>query len=168
MTEIEKIHYAKLFIDKLANGINPIDDSTVSETDIVNNIRISRCLFYVSDILRQVIDNNGITASKKAKKLPFTLSPEVIQKINAVDTPLPISKFVDYLSSFADLEKYSKLAYNSVTSWLIRIGALIEVEGPTGKRKQPTEQGLELGIYTERRTSSHGDYDAVLYNQNAQ
>lgn len=26
MTESEKIAYAKSFIDKLANGINPIDD----------------------------------------------------------------------------------------------------------------------------------------------
>ena len=26
MTELEKIAYAKSFIDKLANGINPLDD----------------------------------------------------------------------------------------------------------------------------------------------
>ncbi|MGN0610850.1 MAG: hypothetical protein ACI4JI_03610 [Ruminiclostridium sp.] len=39
MTEIEKIRYAKSFIDKLANGINPLDDCAVAENDIVNNIR---------------------------------------------------------------------------------------------------------------------------------
>jgi hypothetical protein len=53
MTELEKIEYAKGFIDKLANGINPIDNSIVPEDDIVNNVRLSRCFFYVSDILRQ-------------------------------------------------------------------------------------------------------------------
>ena len=52
MTELEKIAYAKSFIDKLANGINPVDDSPVPETDIVNNVRLTRCFFYVSDILR--------------------------------------------------------------------------------------------------------------------
>lgn len=29
MTEIEKIEYAKSFIDKLANSINPLDDSPI-------------------------------------------------------------------------------------------------------------------------------------------
>lgn len=29
MTEIEKIAYAKSFIDKLANGINPLDDTPI-------------------------------------------------------------------------------------------------------------------------------------------
>lgn len=168
MTEIEKIRYAKSFIDKLANGINPLDNSAVAENDIVNNIRISRCLFYVSDILRQVIDNDGIASANKAKKLPFTLSPEVIQTICVADKPLPVSKFADYLSSFADLEKYSKLPYKLITSWLINIGALVETEGPAGKKKEPTEQGKELGIYVERRTGLRGDYDVVLYNRDAQ
>ena len=60
MTELEKIAYAKSFIDKLANGINPLDDTPVSENDIVNNVRISRCLFYISEILDRVIENNGV------------------------------------------------------------------------------------------------------------
>ena len=31
MTELEKLVYTKSFIDKLANGINPLDDSTIPE-----------------------------------------------------------------------------------------------------------------------------------------
>ena len=60
MTELEKTAYAKSFIDKLANGINPLDNQPIEETDIVNNVRISRCLFYVSDILRKVIEAGGV------------------------------------------------------------------------------------------------------------
>ena len=45
MTELEKIAYAKMFIDKLANGINPLDDSKIPDGDIVNNVRLSRCFF---------------------------------------------------------------------------------------------------------------------------
>ena len=54
MTELEKSRRAKLYIDKLANGINPIDDSPVPEQDVVNQVRVSRCLFFVSQILGQV------------------------------------------------------------------------------------------------------------------
>ena len=68
MTELEKIAYAKSFIDKLANGINPIDDSIIPDGDVVNNVRLSRCFFYVSDILRQVVDNGGITQTFPPEK----------------------------------------------------------------------------------------------------
>ena len=93
MTELEKIAYAKSFIDKLANGVNPIDDSTIPDSDIVNNVRLSRCFFYVSDILRQVIENGGITPApivkeKKPRKQPYALSPEQAEQFEYSDTPI--------------------------------------------------------------------------------
>ena len=45
MTEIEKITYAKTYIEKLANGINPLTDQPVPDSDSINNVRISRCFF---------------------------------------------------------------------------------------------------------------------------
>ena len=59
MTELEKIKRAKMYLDKLANGINPLDDTVVPDEDIVNQVRLSRCFFFVSDVLRQVIENGG-------------------------------------------------------------------------------------------------------------
>ena len=56
MTELEKIAYAKTYIEKLANGINPLTDQPVPDADSINNVRISRCLFYVSDLLRQIVE----------------------------------------------------------------------------------------------------------------
>ena len=67
MTELEKIAYAKSFIDKLANGTNPLDDTPIPENDIANNVRLSRCFFYVSDILRQICENAGSYPNKKEK-----------------------------------------------------------------------------------------------------
>lgn len=43
MTELEKMQRAKMYIDKLANGINPIDDAAAPENDVINNVRLSRC-----------------------------------------------------------------------------------------------------------------------------
>ena len=77
MTELEKMQRAKMYIDKLANGINPIDDTAAPENDVINNVRLSRCFFYVSDILRQVIENGGTAkAIKSAPKSPFFLTDE--------------------------------------------------------------------------------------------
>ena len=57
MTELEKIAYAKSFIDKLARGINPINDREIPDDDVVNNPRLCRCFFYVSEVLGQIIIN---------------------------------------------------------------------------------------------------------------
>ena len=59
MTELEIMQRAKMYVDKLANGINPLTDQPAPEGDTVNQVRISRCLFYVSDVLRRVIENGG-------------------------------------------------------------------------------------------------------------
>ena len=56
MNEVEKIEYAKMFIDKLACGINPLDDTPIPDDDIANNVRLSRCFFYVSSILQKEIE----------------------------------------------------------------------------------------------------------------
>lgn len=60
MTELEKMIRAESYIRKMADGINPITGVNVADDDMVNNVRITRCLYYVSDILRQVIANNGV------------------------------------------------------------------------------------------------------------
>ena len=127
MTELEKIEYAKSFIDKLANGINPIDDTNVPDGDIVNNVRLSRCFFYVSDILRQVIENGGITASKSTKskkKQAFILTQEQREKISLSDNPLTISDITDYLNSLIDLENTKKISSNTISNWLVEKGFL--------------------------------------------
>lgn len=36
MTELEKAQRAKIYIDKLANGIDPISDTEMSEDDTLN------------------------------------------------------------------------------------------------------------------------------------
>ena len=68
LNENEKLLKAKSYLDKLANGINPITNELASENDTINNIHISRCLFYVSDVLRNLIENNNNTQKKKNSK----------------------------------------------------------------------------------------------------
>ena len=75
MTEIEILRHAKSYIDKLAKGINPITDQAVNENDVVNNVRVSRCLFYVSDVLDKVIQKEMITPMAKSNQIPLVCRP---------------------------------------------------------------------------------------------
>lgn len=170
MTELEKIKYAKIFIDKLADGINPLDDTVISQEDIVNNVRISRCFFYVSDILRQVIENGGVVSARKTKKTPFSLSADSLSEFEYSDAPIAVSEIARRISALKSGENMSNLSYKDITAWLIEIGLLYEKANPVNGKmtKLPTQQGCEIGISTEVREGRYGNYTVVLYDRSAQ
>ena len=160
---------AKAYIDQLANGINPIDGTCVADSDVINNVRISRCLFYVSDILKRVIDNGGSIGKKKVAKGPFFLPSEAAKGFRFSKAPITVSEIVKHINSLADSERCCQLKLTSVTTWLIEIGALEVITTADGKNtKLPTAQGTELGILTEKRMGQRGEYTVVVYNIEAQ
>lgn len=169
MTELEKIAYAKSFIDKLANGINPIDNQPVAEYDIVNNVRLTRCFFYVSDILRQVIENGGTTPPKKKRKCAFNITQEQLSQYPYSESPISISEIAKKINALVDTEQMKQLSYKQLTGWLLSINALIEQRNANGKsQKRPTEMGRQLGISLEMRNGMNGEYQVVVYNKEAQ
>jgi RNA polymerase sigma-54 factor len=172
MTELEKIEYTKAFIDKLANGINPLDDTPIPEGDIANNVRLSRCFFYVSDILRQVIENGGVTPPQKAPKAgkqAFTLTEEVRAGLQVSEAPLTVSELVSYLNDTVKEENVKRLATTAITGWMVEQGFMEVVELPSGKTaKRPTPTGNEIGLFTEERMGMYGAYTVVKFSPAAQ
>ena len=170
MTEIEKIAYAKSFIDKLANGINPIDNKPVPEQDTLNNVRLSRCFFYVSDILRQVIEAGGVAHRKSGGgKEPFSITREQLSRFPYSDTPITVSDIAKRINSLIDADNMKTFNYRELTKWLLSIEVLTEQTDFNGKAlKRPTEAGKLLGLSLETRSGAHGDYRVVLYSREAQ
>lgn len=80
MTELETMQRAKMYMDKLARGIDPITNQEVYDDSVLNNIRLARCFFYVSDILGQVIANGGLIGGKP-KLDPFVINMDQIAKV---------------------------------------------------------------------------------------
>ena len=67
MTELETVQRAKMYMDKLAQGIDPISGQELPEDSALNNVRLARCFFYVSGILEQVIQNGGQVGAVEKK-----------------------------------------------------------------------------------------------------
>ena len=169
MTELEKIAYAKSFIDKLANGINPLDDTPIRDDDIANNVRLSRCFFYVSDILRQVYENGGVTKPTRTPKIPFSISVEQLERFEYSLDPIPVSEIAKRIYAMADNENMEKVSYRQINQWLLNIGMLyLQDLGGRKPVKRPTEEGKQIGITVETRTGRYGEYQVVLYNEEAQ
>ena len=171
MTELEIMQHAKDYLDKLAKRIDPLTGREVPEGEIINNVRISRCLFYISDVLLQVIENGGVigAAPKKGELAPYALPFEARSRYAFGDWPLSVSQIAQRLNELVDLSAMQKLKTTSITKFLLQSGLLFEEEAPNGnKNKRPTEAGWKLGISTQQRSGQNGDYTAVVYDQQAQ
>lgn len=168
MTEMEKIAYAKSFIDKLAEGINPLDGTPIPEDDIANNARLTRCFFYVSDVLRQVIENGGI--NRDGKK-PFAITAEQLSRYYSPPYPVGISEISKQLAALVNDPEMRTPSAIQINNWLEAQGYLVKVFDPnTNKnRKIPTQSGEALGITLTQKQGRDGQaYSAVEYNENAQ
>lgn len=168
MSENEKLELARVYIEKLANGIDPLTDREVRETDVINDVKISRCLFYVADILKQVSEQGGISA-KKAKKKPFELSHEERQKFRYSESPIPITEITKRINELIDTDRMTKCCYKHISNWLIELGFLNVITTAEGKTfRRPTSAGEDIGISTEQRNGERGPYTVTLYSKSAQ
>ena len=171
MTELEIMRRAKDYLDMLANGVDPITGAEAPEDDIINNVRLSRCFYYVSGVLQKVIDNGGTVSASihNSKKLPYALPPERRAQFRFSDRPVTVSVIAQQLNELADLETMQKLKVTSISAFLIQSGLIETQELPSGQTfKRPTDAGRSLGIGTEQRTGQQGDYTVVVYDRTAQ
>ena len=169
LNENEKLLKAKSYLDKLANGINPITNELASENDTINNIHISRCLFYVSDVLRNLIENNNNPQKKKNSKISFSVTPQQLADNVFDDNPITVTEITKKLNNLIDTEEMKGIKTTSITNWLIKINMLEYLADENGKNhKIPTKNGIHVGITTQERLGMYGSYKVVLYDSNVQ
>lgn len=167
MTELEMLRRAKLYMDKLAQGSDPIMGDELPEDSVLNQVQLARCFFYVSGILQQVIDNGGYVG-RKPKKGEFVLTQKMLH-LSPSKRPLRISEFAEMLAAAADDPNAKRPKTTVITDWLISKGFMKKTMDPEGKPKRlPTEIGKQIGLSTGTRQGQYGEYLAVYYSQEAQ
>lgn len=168
MTELETMQRAKMYMDKLAQGIDPITNQEVPADSVLNNIRLARCFFYVSEVLGQVIASGG-AIGRKPKLQAFTISREQLSKVQISQEPVRVTQLVEMISAVVDNPQMKKLTTTVITNWLLEKGFLEKQTAPDGKnRRVPTENGLHIGLHTQTRQGLYGEYPVVFYDAQAQ
>lgn len=164
--DISLVSHAKDYIDDLARGINPLTKEAVDENDVINNVKISRCLFYVSDVLDEVM-KNGVAPAKKVKKVDFSLEALDLNKIKITEEPISVSVIVKNINEIKS-ENMTALKTTAVTNWLVDINMLSVVQINGKNHKRPTKNAEEIGIFMQEKQGQYGTYLAVLYPESAQ
>jgi len=165
--DIKLVQHAKDYIDAMARGVHPLTGQEIPEADTLNNIKISRCLYYVSDVLGEVIENGGVSKPQKGKKEPFDETKIDVSQIKYSKSPKNVSDLVTQINELRP-ENMVKFKITAITDWLVDIGMLEILTFNDKNRKLPTAKGLSMGIVKEERTGLYGTYQAVLYDENAQ
>ena len=172
MTELETIERAKMYLDKMANGIDPLTDKPAKDDDMINNVRISRCLFFVSDVLRRVLENGGIGSKqhiKKPEKMPFSLSAEQVASFEFSKEAIGVGELTDRINALIDKDRMKPLKATAITDWFVEIGYLERYfSDPFHEHKRPTSSGNELGLKLDTRIFDGRTYDVVTYGADAQ
>lgn len=167
MTEREKLQQAKRWIDCLAQGIHPLTGEELPEQEAVNDVRISRCLFFVAEVLRRELD--AAPKSKAAGKKPFVLTWTEREEVELSEKPIPASELARRLNRAAHTPGIRKIQYAHIVNWLTEVGFLRQDFRSDGRlARRPTAEGEKLGITVELRRQPDRTYPVVVYGIEAQ
>lgn len=168
MTELERLQQAKLYMGKLAQGIDPISDAEIPEDFVLNQVQLARCFFYLSDVLGQLIANGG-TLGGKTNQRSFSIGAEELARVQISDEPIRITRFTEHICAAVPDRGQKKLNPTVITNWLEKQGFLVKQADTDGKqRRVPSDRGLEIGLSPQLIHGQYRDYLAVFYNANAQ
>ena len=169
ITELEKMERAKMYIDKMAEGINPITNEYAPENDTINNVRISRCLFYVSEILEKVIANGGevtqVVKSTGGSRNFFFITDEQLDRLSPRENSCYAKDIAEDIKAVTVENNTAKFQATWITEWLVSVGMLEQTE----KGKCATDAGVSIGIESQLRQSiQKGEYFVNMYSPEAQ
>lgn len=167
--DMKKLETAILYLQRIADGNNPVNNMPV-EDSVINNQNVIRCMFFVKEVLEEVKRNGGVIGrkSKKSEKLEFPI--ESLESF-AYQEEKGITKFVAQLNELINEEIYQKLSFRPITRWL-KVNEFLKEEYSEKFKKNitiATEKGKEIGIRSEERVNSQGiSYMHIIYERKAQ
>ena len=166
ITELEKMERAKMYIDKMSEGINPVTNTYAGENDTINNERISRCLSYVSEILGKVIANDGkVGKSVKANRNRFFITDEQRKKFSPRTKNCFADDIAQDINAITKENNTTKFHGQWIREWLYSIGMMISSQ----QSKTVTEAGEAVGIISEQRYNDNkGEYYVSVFTPEAQ
>lgn len=167
MEDIDILKHAQTYIEKMANGVNPLTDEEIGPDDLLNQVRISRCLFYVNQKLKELIAAGGTVRASRPQRDAFVYDQGLIDKVEYEEVPISLSQIVAHVCAAYD--DRCRLTYAMVSKLLCDEGILMP--NPTGGSPKvvATPQAAQYGIWTEDYVDRRGEQRThTLYDNRGQ
>jgi len=164
-----KLEVAIKYVERIADGCNPVNNVPLENDSVLNNPNIIRCMYFIKEVLEEVQNNGGIIGGKQGKESmrPFPL--EILDDFTYKEDK-SITHVLHQVYEPIEEMNVKKISVTKVTAALKEEGYLLDEPSPeTGKtRKVPSKRGKELGIYMVEREFNGRTYQSIVYNREAQ
>lgn len=148
MTEQETIQRAVMYLEKLSEGINPLNDAVIPDGEVVREARISRCLKYVVEKL-SAISGINVQAEDKSPTQPFFILDIQLEALEPSMRSLSTTQLVEKINRITEENETRKFQSKWLLDWLTEQG-LLELRD---SRRFTTESGKLLGITVDEITN---------------
>lgn len=166
MNKRRVIQHAKGYLDLLSKGIDPISQKEVDPASIVAEPRLQKCFAFVSDLLDELLANDGHVAllydgadappnasapqyELVRKKDPFRLSQAQRGRVMIAKGPVTPITFVNHINRVIDSEAMEKLSIKSINTWLLKNEYISQTKQPAVITKtvmKPMLKAVDIGI----------------------
>lgn len=169
MTDRERYYTTKIYLEKLARGMDPFTGDDLPTDTVLNNIYLCRAFTTAADVLDEVIRNGGkVTQKKKTYARPFEITEEQRSRIMLTEDPVVVSIIAARIAEVLP-EDVHPVSPITIGKWLESQGLLVKVKGEDGGNcRIATEEGENLGIETKSEVARGRNIMKNYYSINAQ
>ena len=165
--DLDKVKVAAVYMARMAEGRNPATNQPI-DNELLNNPNVIRCLYYIGDILNEVIANKGIVGKRAGgKKTEFPV--EVLKQFE-YRRDKPISHVLKQFQEPLAGENVKRLNPGAINKWLCANGYIEKQVIEESQRECwfPLQKGIDVGMYAEERGEPGSQYATIMYSSEAQ
>ncbi len=161
--EIKRLQHAKMYIDYLANGVDPVSN-TDADANTLQNEQIIACFRYVSNILaRNIYEAENST---KRSNAVFFITEEQCAKLNVYPYNCKVSELANEINRVTVNNGTKKMSATWINNWLESEGYLCKSDL---RSRIATDKGKQLGITSEyRKRDNENEYYINFFTEQAQ
>jgi len=162
INELDKIENARAVLQGIAKGIDPLTGELISENTFLQDSRIIRCFYFITEILDNV--SNG--SYNRNNNLPnFIITPEQKSRVVMSEGRIGVNEFSKCINTCIDTNISKKLTGVELNKRLKKLGILSETSTSDGKTRTITnENSFEFGFEMETRSFKGAEYEMVCMN----
>ena len=163
LTEKETLQRAKMYLEKLCEGIDPLTGRAVDASTLQNE-RIRKCFTYICKVLNKQITVADLPpksvekwTERRRRKKPFYITEEERRKIRLPQGACLVSVLVDIINEAVNDNERKRLTGKAVTTWLAAQGYLCEQMNEQGRIYWwLTEQANSIGLFESVGIGAYG------------
>ena len=172
---MKKLQTAIIYVQRIAEGNNPINNMPADDDAILNNPNVIRCMYFVKDVLEQVQANNGLIAEKakrgahKSERALEVFPIELLSEFRYQEDK-SVNNFLKQLYEPLGDKKIKKITGKHINDWLSTSGYIVENfnEELLKYVKVPTDKGKSIGMRAEKIQYLNNAYITIFYDKTAQ